>query len=231
MTTDIVDLARDLMNSPWIHLVLFVVTALDAVLPLVPSEGVVIVVGAHAATGEPNVFAAIGAVTLGAFFGDCVSYGIGRVVGGRLYRRMKTGTRKRAAMDRAAKALEQRGGVILILTRYLPGLRNITTLTAGTVGYPLRPFLFFKALAALTSAPLGILLGYLGGVAGGGNQLMGIGIGLGLAIVISFILEKVRARSRARRPATATGPSDDDRAMTTAKAGVDQGASSTDSPR
>ncbi|MEV0615140.1 VTT domain-containing protein [Nonomuraea sp. NPDC050404] len=199
MATELLDLVRDLMQSPWIYVILFVVTALDAVLPLVPSESVVIVVGAYAAGGEPHLIAAIAAIALGALAGDYVSYWIGRTIGAGMYRRMKPGTRRRAAMDRAAQALERRGGVILILTRFLPGLRNVTTLTAGAVGFPQRPFVFYKALAALVSAPIGILLGYLGGLAAQDNPIMGVAIGLGLAIVISLVLEKLRARNRALR--------------------------------
>ncbi|MFC4014572.1 DedA family protein [Nonomuraea purpurea] len=212
MTTDLLDLVRDLITSPWIYVILFTVTALDAVLPLVPSESVVILVGAYAAGGEPNLVVAIVAIALGALGGDYVSYWIGRTMGARLYHRMKPGTRRRAAMERVAAALERRGGVILIITRYLPALRNITTLTAGAVGYPQRPFLLYKSIAALTSAPIGILLGYLGGLAAGENPIAGVAIGLGLAVMISIVVEKLRSRTRALQLAPAGDP----------KAGQDQ---------
>lgn len=198
MAEDLLDLAQSLVSSPWIHLVLFAVTALDAVLPLVPSESVVIVVGAYAAGGRPNLFAAVLATALGALCGDYASYWIGRGLGGRAYRRMKAGTRRRAALDRAARELDRRGGVILVLSRYVPGMRNVTTLAAGVVGYPQGRFLFFKAIAAATSAPIGVLLGYLGGVTARDHPLIGMAIGLGLAIVISVALERVDARRRSR---------------------------------
>ncbi|GLZ78517.1 hypothetical protein Afil01_33240 [Actinorhabdospora filicis] len=201
MAADLLDLARSLVSSPWIHLILFAITALDAVLPLVPSESVVIVVGAYAAGGRPNLVLAVIATALGALGGDYASYWIGRGLGGRAYRRMRPGTRRRAALDRAAAELDRRGGAILILSRYVPGLRNVTTLAAGVVGYPQGRFLFFKAIAAATSAPIGILLGYLGGVAAQDHPLIGMAIGLGLAIVISVVIERLHARSaRAKTP-------------------------------
>lgn len=107
-----------------------------------------ITAGVFAATGEPNLIAVIAVAALGAFTGDHTSYLIGRTAGGRLLARTRPGTRRPAAFDWAGKALAERGGLILVVARYIPGGRTATTIAMGTVGYPLRADELAAALRA-----------------------------------------------------------------------------------
>jgi membrane protein DedA with SNARE-associated domain len=196
----IMELAENAMDSPWIFAALFAFAALDAFFPIVPSESLVITAGVFAAGGEPNLVGIILAAAAGAFVGDHISYFIGRTAGERVMKRAKPGSRKAAAWERGHKLLEARGGVILIVCRYIPGARTAITLTAGAVAYRLRSFSFFDGIAALSWGTYSALVGYIGGEAFEESPWKGLALGLGIALSVTLAVELIR---HLRRPRTA----------------------------
>ncbi|MGY2080751.1 DedA family protein [Modestobacter sp. SYSU DS0657] len=201
MTDAALTWVQDLMASPWVLVLLFTLAAVDGFLPVVPGESAVITAGVFAATGQPDLVAVVAVSALGAFTGDHVSYLLGHAAGPRLRSRARPGTRRRAALDRAERLLTRRGGVLLVTARYVPGLRTAVTLTAGAVGWPLRRFTPFAALAALTWAGWSAGIGYVGGLAFEQDPLRGLLLGLGLALALAALGELVRALVHRRRPA------------------------------
>lgn len=204
MTDAILPLVEDLMASPWLYLALFALAAVDGFFPLVPSETSVITAGVFAATGVPDLELVLLAAALGAFAGDQVSYGLGRVGGPRVYAGAAPGSRRRAALDRADGALRTRGGVIIVVARYFPGLRTAVTLTAGAVGYRYRRYAAFGAVAAVAWGTYCALIGYLGGHAFEDDPLKGLLLGIGLAAAVALGVELVRHLRTRLTPADAT---------------------------
>jgi membrane protein DedA with SNARE-associated domain len=194
------ELVEGAMGSPWVYAALLAFAALDAFFPIVPSESLVITAGVFAASGEPNLALVIVAAALGAFIGDHISYFIGRTAGERMMRRAKPGSRKAAAWERGHKLLTDRGGMILIVCRYIPGARTAITLTAGAVAYRLRSFSFFDGIAALSWGTYSALVGYIGGEAFEEEPWKGLALGLGIALSVTFAVEVIR---HLRRPRTA----------------------------
>lgn len=191
---------RDTMDSPWVYATLFLLAWLDGFLPAFPSESAVIVAGVFAAHGTPWAPVAGLCAALGAFAGDHTSYLIGRVAGTRLIRRLAPpGGRRAAAVGWASRTLACRGGLILVVARYVPGGRTTVTLTAGTVGLPLLRFTPFAALAALSWGAYGTLIGYFGGMAFEHHPLRGVLFGLGLALGLTTVVELTRFLLRRRR--------------------------------
>jgi membrane-associated protein len=186
------------MGSPWVYLALCAFAALDAFFPVVPSESLVISAGVFAASGEPNLFAVIGVAALGAFIGDHISYFVGRTAGSRILDRAKPGSKKAKGFARGRRLLDDRGGTILIVCRYIPGARTAITLTAGAVAYPLRSFSFFDGIAALSWGTYSALVGYIGGEAFEQEPWKGLMLGLGLALGVTFTVELVRHLRRVR---------------------------------
>ncbi|WP_427893564.1 DedA family protein [Kribbella sp. GL6] len=201
MSDAILHFAQELMSSWWIYLALWGFAALDGFFPAIPSETLVVTAGVFAAsTGEPNLCLVIAVAALGAFLGDHVSYVLGRGAGGRLLDRVKPGTRRSAAVLWARTALDERGALVLVVARYIPGGRTAITLTMGSVRYPLRRFTPFAGLAAISWAVYCTLVGYLGGKAFEDNPLKGVVLGIGLALAVTVIVELVRHRQRKPQP-------------------------------
>jgi len=203
VTDALLSWAQHLMTSPWVYLVVCAVAALDAVLPVVPSESVVITAGVLAAAGEPVLVAVVAVAALGALAGDHASYLLGRLAGPGLQARARPGSRRRSALDRAARLLDRRGGVLLVTARYVPGARTALTLTAGGVRWPLRRFTPFAVLGGLSWAAWSAGLGYVGGIAFEERPLLGLALGIGVAVGLAVLGELVGAlvsRRRAARP-------------------------------
>ncbi len=185
MTETILQFAHDIITSPWIYLMVLGIALLDGFFPVVPSETLVITTGAFAAsTGEPDALLLLPVAAAGAICGDLISYWLGRRAGSKL----KDGK----AFRWARKEVAERGGLVLVVARYIPGGRTATTLTLGATGYPFRRFLFFDVLAGLSWAVYSVLVGYIGGVAFEEDPFKGLLLGLGIALTVAAVVELIR---------------------------------------
>jgi membrane protein DedA with SNARE-associated domain len=198
------------LTSPWIYAALLGLALLDAFLPVVPSETLIITAGVYAANGETILLLVIAFSAAGAFCGDHVSYSIGRFAGGRLARWIRSGRRRRAGYDRAARIFDERGGLVIIIARYIPGGRTTATLLMGIVRYPLRYFTPFDAVASVLWASYAGLIGYLGGSAFEEDPVKGLILGFGIALAITGLIEAGRLlRTRFHRSGTGREEPDD----------------------
>ncbi|WP_236050608.1 DedA family protein [Nonomuraea cypriaca] len=177
-------MVQQAMSSPWLYVALFALALLDGFFPIVPAETSVITAGVFAATGETNLALVIVVAALGAFAGDHISYLIGNKTGRRL--------RDKKAFVWARNALAERGGLVLVVARYIPGGRTATTLTMGAVRHPLRSFTFFDAIAAISWGVYSGLIGFFGGMAFENDPIKGLLLGLGIALSVTAIVEIVR---------------------------------------
>lgn len=194
----------DLMGSPWIYLVLALVSFLDAVVPVFPSEAPLILAGVYAgSTGSPSLLLVILTAGAGAMAGDHVAYSIGRLAAGRIDRIPRM-SRRGKAIAGSKRLLEARGGMALVIGRFIPWGRIATTVVFGAMRFPRRRFTLFDGIGVLAWAVHGTMLGYIGGHAFEKDPAKGLLLGLGLAIAASAVLELVRwllARRRGERMA------------------------------
>ena len=105
----------------------------------------------------------IAAGAAGAFAGDSLSYALGRFVGRPAQERFLRRRATREALGWAERQLAMRGGLVVIVGRYVPGGRTAVTFTAGVTHYSYPTFALFDAVGAVTWATYASLLGYFGG--------------------------------------------------------------------
>jgi membrane protein DedA with SNARE-associated domain len=103
----------------------------------------------------------IGVGLAGIIFGDSIIFMAGRRFGHRVadfrpLRRIITP----AKLERVEKELRKRGNVLVLVARFLPGLRAPTFFVVGHARLPYWEFLLFDGAAALVSAPLWVCLGF-----------------------------------------------------------------------
>ncbi len=200
MTDALLPLVESVVLSPWLYAVLFALAAVDGFFPIVPSETSVIAAGVFAAAGDSSIPLVIVAAALGAFAGDQIAYAVGRRTGPRFLLRARKGSRRGAAIGRAQRALDVRGGTIIIASRYFPGARTAVSMTAGAVGYEWRRFTSFGLVAAVTWATYAALVGFVGGAAFEHDVVMALLLGLGLAAAVTAATELVRRLLGRGRP-------------------------------
>ncbi|GAB2672228.1 DedA family protein [Kribbella swartbergensis] len=206
--TELAEAARQLLSvamaSHWLLLVLFLAAAIDAVFPVIPSEGLVVTAGMAAAAGHQNLLLVIVLAMLGSVIGESVCYLMGRGSGPALHRWMKRRERRQAIYEKVSAALHSRGGLILMTVRYVPGARMVATLTAGATRYSFKKFFLFTFAGVTVAYTYVALLGYLGGDAFAHDSLKALGFSLSLAFVIGLVLETSRRIVVKRRAAKAS---------------------------
>lgn len=192
MLHSLLDLVYQAVNSPWIYLALALLAGLDGFFPVVPGETALVAVAVFAASGESNLLATIAAGAAGVFLGDHVSYLLGRVTIGGLRERVRTGTRSGTAFEWAERRLAERGGSVLIASRFIPGVRTATTMTMGAIRYRLPRFSAFDSIASICWASGWSLIGFIGGAAFKDAPLKGLLLGLGIALALTILAELLR---------------------------------------
>jgi membrane-associated protein len=180
--------------SPWTYAVILAVAALDALVPLVPSETTVISAGVLAGTGDLQLALVIAAGAAGAYAGDSTAFALGRRFGPRLDRRLFHGERGGRRRAWAETALDRHGGPLIFGARFVPGGRTATTVTAGLLRMAWPRFATFAAAAGIAWASYAAVVGFVGGRAFMNNPLWGLLLGFGIAAAVFAIVEVARRR-------------------------------------
>ena len=188
------------ISSPISYLVAFAVPALDAILPFLPSETLLIVLGvATAGSADPRIAVLVALAACGAFAGDNLCYLIGRRFGPVAERRVFAGERGQRRRAWAEQALNQYGARLIIVCRFVPGGRTAVTLTCGVVRYRRKTFLLATACAGVLWASYAFFIGRLGGRAFEDKPWAGLLLALGVAIAVSLLVEVTRRLRPLRR--------------------------------
>jgi membrane protein DedA with SNARE-associated domain len=177
----------------------------------VPAPGQTIMVAAaiYAGAGRMNIVAVAAISFVAAVLGDNVGYWIG-VRGGRkvVHRFGKYAFITPERFDRAERFFARRGNRIVVVARFIDGLRQLNGVIAGITAMPWRTFLLYNAIGAALWVGWWTTLSYLLG-----NNLVEIfqyihryqwwAIGVAVIGVASYVMLHVRhVRKRRARAAT-----------------------------
>lgn len=132
--------------------------------PVIPGEFAMIAGAIYAGAGQLNVVA-VGVVSVAAsFLGATIGYAIGRLGGRALVLRYGRWVFVREHhLDRAEKTVDRYGGAVVVLARYIVGLRELNGIICGVTG--MRPAIFttFNAIGAVAWVATWVSAGYLAG--------------------------------------------------------------------
>ena len=190
--TDLTDWLDEVAGNWWFLLVIFGIAFLDSVIPIVPSETAVIIGGVTAGQGDQNLLLVILAGASGAFLGDNTAYLIGRRFSPWIQRRAERKPKTAKRLDWAANAIRQRGGLLLITARFIPGGRTALTISSGLTHQPHGWFAAWVAVAALIWATYAAVLGAIFGQQFQDNHTAAFLLAFGCAVSITILVEVVR---------------------------------------
>jgi membrane protein DedA with SNARE-associated domain len=181
------------------YAIAIVLPALDAVLPVLPSETAVITLGvATAGSTDPRIALLVACCAAGAFLGDNLCYLLGRRFAPWIERRFfrsEKGAKRRAWAERS---LERYGMPLIVVCRFIPGGRTAVMLSCGIIRYDRRRFIIATAIAGVIWASYSFFIGRLGGKAFEDKPWAGLLLAFGGTLAVSGLIELVR-RIRARR--------------------------------
>ena len=163
---------------------------------VIPGETAAVLGGVLASRGRVSLPLVIIVVVVAAVTGPLAGYEIGRHLGGRLIaaRRMRVVA---AGMDRAQAVLRRRGGLAVLVGRFVAVLRALMPAVAGTTRMPYRTFLFFNVLGGIIWGVGYCLLGYAAGSAYAAiERTVGTGVAVAVAVVAAVPVWAIRRHRR-----------------------------------
>lgn len=196
-----VTLLRTTVDSPWLWVLLFLITMLDAVIPFSPSETTVVTVAVLVSPHFELLLLAIAVSALGAFVGDCASHAMGRFAGPSLIARFSRGEKGRERIEWARAKVHQHAVMLLLVARYLPGGRFATGVATGGIRYPWRKFLTFDLIGTTIWAAYSVTIGYVGGAYFADNPGKALLLAFALALTTVGLIEigrRIWARSHGK---------------------------------
>ncbi len=152
----------------WVYLLLFLIIFVETglvVMPFLPGDSLLFVVGTLCGVGLMNLPVAIALLWTAAVLGNQTNYALGRHFGDRVFSWENSRWFNRAAFDRAHAFYERYGGVMLIAARFMPFVRTFAPFVAGVAQMTRRKFTFYDVtggglwVVSLTTA--GYLFGNL----------------------------------------------------------------------
>ncbi len=174
----------------------------------VPGETILILGAVYAGAGHLNVALVALLALTGALLGDNIGFAIGHFGGRPLaerYGRYVFLTPER--LDRTTSFFERHGGKIIIIARFVEGLRQANGIIAGTSGMHWPRFLIFNAIGAALWVAVWTSVGYFSGsninaiynAATRYDKYLAIAVGV---LLIAFITHHVMRARRARAAKT-----------------------------
>jgi membrane protein DedA with SNARE-associated domain len=188
----VTELLRDALGSPWLWVLVFAVSGLDALLPFMPSETTVVTVAVLFGPDPAHLTLLAAVAAIGAWAGDCLGYAVGRAAGPQAIARLQRGPEGRHRYEWARDQVRHHGGLLIIAARYLPGGRVASALANGSLGYPLRRFVPLDLAGAAIWAAYSVLIGLAGGAAFADEPAKGLLLSFGLGLGLVFAIETGR---------------------------------------
>ncbi len=149
----------------WVYGILFLIIYGETglvVMPFLPGDSLLFVVGALAATGALDVQWVIVLLMAAAFLGDNTNYWIGRFLGPKVFTAQSRWLNRRH-LDKTEAFYEKHGGKTVLLARFLPIIRTFAPFVAGIGRMRYGRFVLFSILGAVAWINSLVLAGYFFG--------------------------------------------------------------------
>lgn len=183
-----------LMAMPIFYPLVTVLIVLDALAPVVPSETVLNLAGAFAASqGVPNVGAVILAAIIGGVIGDNICFALGSKLINRVDA-LDPESKAGQAISWVRRNMNRGAGATIIVARFIPWARWVATIVLGSVRYNWFAFFFYDTIGVVVWAFLSVGVGYLGGSLFSDYPLLAMVVGVLLGATVGFIIQRLQNR-------------------------------------
>lgn len=172
---------------------LFVVVYSAAVILPLPSNAILLAVGAFASQGYINFWFVLAIAVTGNVAGDCTDYGITRKYGESIIRKLKVNRVK--IFEYFKEEMRTDAAITVFTTRFAGSLSPVANFLAGLVQVPFNTFLLFDFLGNFILPSVVLSIGYLvGNYWSSFSNVFGLFAGIAAAGITLFILAKIYRR-------------------------------------
>ncbi len=134
-------------HGGWVYALLFLIIFVETglvVMPFLPGDSLLFVVGALAGAGLMNYPLVMALLLVAAVAGDQVNYSIGRYFGPKVFAWPDSRWFNRRAFEQAHAFYEKYGGITLVLARFMPFVRTFVPFVAGVAEMSRGKFSFYN---------------------------------------------------------------------------------------
>ena len=138
-------------HGNWVYVLLFTIIFVETglvVMPFLPGDSLLFIVGAFAATGGLDYSSSCALLFTAAVAGDQLNYSIGKYFGPKVFQWENSRFFNKKAFDKAHHFYERYGGITIVLARFMPFIRTFVPFVAGVAAMSRRKFVFFNVLGA-----------------------------------------------------------------------------------
>ncbi len=149
-----------------VYAILFLIVFIETgvvIWPFLPGDSLLFVSGTLAAAGDMDIATVIVVLIAAALTGDNVNYGIGRLIGPKIFQRERSRWFNPAHLARANAFYERHGGKTIILARFIPIIRTYAPFVAGIGAMRYLRYLSYCVVAAVLWVVSLCLAGYFFG--------------------------------------------------------------------
>jgi len=150
----------------WVYALLFVVIFVETgvvVMPFLPGDSLLFVVGAMCGVGLMSYPLAVGLLFTAAVLGNQSNYTVGRAIGPKVFQWENSRWFNKAAFDQAHAFYERYGGITIVAARFMPFLRTFAPFVAGVAQMTRAKFTFFDVIGGALWVGGIITVGYFFG--------------------------------------------------------------------
>ncbi len=130
----------------WVYALLFVIIFVETgvvVMPFLPGDSLLFVVGTLCGVGLMNLPASMALLIAAAVLGNQTNYSIGRFFGPKVFKWEQSRYFNKRAFEQAHAFYERYGGITLVLARFMPFVRTFAPFVAGVASMTRRRFTLF----------------------------------------------------------------------------------------
>jgi membrane-associated protein len=152
--------------GPWVYALLFAIIFVETgvvVMPFLPGDSLLFVTGALCGLGLLSLPLVIALLITAAVLGDQLNYSVGRYFGPKVFQWERSRLFNKDAFNAAHAFYEKRGGVTIILARFLPFVRTFAPFVAGVSEMDRSRFTFFNVVGAVIWVVSLVVAGHLFG--------------------------------------------------------------------
>ena len=150
----------------WVYALLFLIIFVETglvVMPFLPGDSLLFVVGALAGAGLMNYPLVMGLLLAAAVLGNQTNYAIGRALGPRVFSWEQSRWFNKRAFEQAHAFYEKYGGITIVAARFMPFLRTFAPFVAGVAAMTRRKFSFYDVTGGALWVGSIVTAGYLFG--------------------------------------------------------------------
>jgi membrane-associated protein len=153
-------------NGTWVYVLLFAIIFVETglvVMPFLPGDSLLFVVGAMCGIGLMDLPLSIGLLWLAAVLGNQTNYTIGQYFGPKVFKWEDSKFFNKKAFNQAHDFYEKYGGITIVAARFMPFVRTFAPFVAGVAQMTRGKFTLYDITGGLLWVASLTILGYFFG--------------------------------------------------------------------